>query len=365
MAKRKRKRYLIFGSILVVVVVVVCTVVGVMVGLGARRDSDDGEGAGGEGSGPGILQLPTQCISVASNDEQSTRFMELRAAIASASPTTVDAIDVASSSARTALCWLESVDQYRVEVEEGNEYELIQRYALASIYFHFVAPDDAESPCKLTAKNWMSDKHVCSWDFTTCDDPDNNRVTDLFMENLCLDTSIPKDVTLLSDLVYLRLVSNELTGEIPSELSRLTQLQMLDLSSNELAGRIPSQLANLSQLRNLILGSNTLVGSIPIQIYENTRLEQLALGANRLTGTLSSDLGNTIGLTSLSIKFNFLTGTIPDLSTLTNLERLRIEQTALEGPFPNISGCTSLGKLAERLGWLAIFLSTNRLPQKY
>ena len=55
----------------------------------------------------------------------------------------------------------------------------------------------------------------------------------------------------LSQLQYLSLFSNQLTGEIPVELSQLSQLQYLSLSSNQLTGEIPVELSQLSQLWGL------------------------------------------------------------------------------------------------------------------
>ena len=67
----------------------------------------------------------------------------------------------------------------------------------------------------------------------------------------------------LSQLQFLDLYINQLSGSIPSSLGNLSQLQYLYLSFNQLTGSIPSSLGNLSQLQRLYLDDNQLSGDVP------------------------------------------------------------------------------------------------------
>jgi hypothetical protein len=66
------------------------------------------------------------------------------------------------------------------------------------------------------------------------------------------DTTIPREIGLLTRLTYLDLFSNALIGTIPSELASLTQLTVLYLDGNALNGTISSELASLTQLTALL-----------------------------------------------------------------------------------------------------------------
>ena len=57
----------------------------------------------------------------------------------------------------------------------------------------------------------------------------------------------------LSNLEWLALSSNELSGEISSELGSLSNLERLDLSLNQLSGEIPAELGSFSNLEDLDL----------------------------------------------------------------------------------------------------------------
>lgn len=88
----------------------------------------------------------------------------------------------------------------------------------------------------------------------------------------------------------------------------MTQLTYLRLSFNRLSGPIQSSLGNLNKLTYLSLGGNQLSGSIPSSFGGLTRLTYLNLGVNQLSGQISPSLGNLNQLTSLLVNNNSLTG---------------------------------------------------------
>ena len=73
------------------------------------------------------------------------------------------------------------------------------------------------------------------------------------------------------------LYSNLLGGTLPSEVGLLTQLMWLDLSMNAFTGSIPSQLGQLTKLTRLNDFGNAFTGSLPSQLGQLTQLTWLDL----------------------------------------------------------------------------------------
>jgi hypothetical protein len=138
----------------------------------------------------------------------------------------------------------------------------------------------------------------------------------------------------LSNLDYLYLNNNLLSGSVPAKFPR--SLQYLRLSNNQFTGHIPSALGNLANLRYLNLDSNQLIGHIPWSLGNLTILVELHLFQNRLTDTIPSSLGNCTGLTYLALANNKLTGNVPSaFSNLLNLQVLKVGYNFLSGTVPS------------------------------
>jgi Leucine-rich repeat (LRR) protein len=91
-------------------------------------------------------------------------------------------------------------------------------------------------------------------------------------------TSIPADVFTRTDLEYLDLSGNRLTGAPQSQIGQLKNLTFLDLSDNALTG-LPAELGKLSKLETLDASNNNLTG-LPMEIGNLTQLRLLDVSGN-------------------------------------------------------------------------------------
>ena len=81
----------------------------------------------------------------------------------------------------------------------------------------------------------------------------------------------------LTNLEWLDIDENQLTGEIPPDLGDLANLEALYLGGNQLSGEIPPELGNLARLRALYLGVNQLSGCVPSNLQD--QLDDADLGS--------------------------------------------------------------------------------------
>lgn len=336
--KRKRMHWLLVA---IVAGIIVFVGTGVRVAVGLRGGSPS----------RGAKTNSFQDCCMRDDTLPSDRFVQLRNLVSSVWRwgTGPSLIESAGSSPRVALCWLSAVDRFEPDKTNSTEYEVVQRFALAATYYHFVGTALADQGNEgLSGSNWLDNVHVCAWHFVTCDP--NKRVTELFLDNMQFgDKQIPEVLALMSDLVGLKLTSSRLTGQVPTALSRLTQLQVLDLHSNTLTGTIPPELGFLTELRAINFANNLLGGEIPRQFFEIPQLHDLVLRNNFFAGMLPGVLGNATSLTTFSVEVNrYLSGTIPDISQLTNLEYLGIGGSLpVQDSFPDIARLTNLGEKTE------------------
>jgi hypothetical protein len=180
--KERRPRVLLAVSALVIVSVAL----GVSFGLTAKKNSP-----------------PAQTSSV---DEFMNGLPAYSAEVASYYPLSPQA---------KALAWMQGDPQYN----EYELYRLYQRYALAVLYY------STNGDSWNSRTGWMSNASECSWyqynDEGTEDD------------NSCTETS---------RLSFLDLGENDLFGSIPTELELLSDLKYMSLSGEALSGTIPSEL---------------------------------------------------------------------------------------------------------------------------
>jgi Leucine-rich repeat (LRR) protein len=206
-----------------------------------------------------------------------------------------------------ALQWLSR----NAGVDDFTPYNILQRYALATLYFATGGPTSW-----FANMNWITDAPVCDWNNTAsetfrCSSDGNNLIaldlrqndvmgplpTELAHANQIglivfainsLTGTIPVPYfTDMPNLIYLDLFLNSLSGTIPTEIGLATDLQYIDVDSNGLGGTIPTELGNLAKLQTVWLNNNNLQGPIPTELAKMQALETIYLNGNPLlTGTV-------------------------------------------------------------------------------
>ncbi|KAK7268446.1 hypothetical protein RIF29_21144 [Crotalaria pallida] len=158
-----------------------------------------------------------------------------------------------------------------------------------------------------------------------------------------------------SNLKYLDISKNGISGAVPPSLGNCTNLTDIILSRNKFSGLIPSELGKLENLLTLDLCHNNLEGPLPPQLSNCTKMDRFDVGFNFLNGSVPSSLSRWTGLTTLMLRENLFTGGIPGfLSEFENLLELQLGGNLFGGEIPK-----SIGKLHNLL--YGLNLSANEL----
>lgn len=198
-----------------------------------------------------------------------------------------------------ALQWLIDED---TETQPEDERALLQRYSLATLWFHAMSP---------LGSSWLSpDLSECMWDDSI----------------ECVGR----------DVVKIEIGPNKLVGSLPLDIALLSGLESLLMYGNpDLVGPIPPTVVLLTGLKQLSFSSNSLNGKIPEQIGDLSNLEVLSLAGNQLTGTVPDSIGKLSALKQLGLRTNQLAGAIPEsMLALTNLEVASFENNSFRGAMP-------------------------------
>nr|XP_009398994.1 PREDICTED: probable inactive leucine-rich repeat receptor-like protein kinase At3g03770 [Musa acuminata subsp. malaccensis] len=143
-------------------------------------------------------------------------------------------------------------------------------------------------------------------------------------------------LTRLPNLKVLSLTSLGLWGPLPPKISRLSSLEIVNMSSNYLYGAIPRQVSSLRHLQTLILEHNMFTGQVPDVLSELSLLAVLNLQNNTLSGPLPQSISGLQSLRVLVLSSNSLSADLPDISGLTNLQVLDLENNYFGPQFPRL-----------------------------
>jgi internalin A len=169
------------------------------------------------------------------------------------------------------------------------------------------------------------------------------RLTNLTSLDLSFNqlTSVPAEITRLTNLTSLELSDNQLTS-VPAEITHLTNLTRLDVGGNELTS-VPAEIKRLTNLTRLDLSRNQLT-MVPAEIAQLTNLISLDLWDNQLT-MVPAEITRLTNLTSLDIWGNELTSVPADLTRLTNLTHLYLGRNKLKSLLADLTRLTNLTRL--------------------
>ncbi|KAL2500233.1 receptor like protein 33 [Forsythia ovata] len=153
------------------------------------------------------------------------------------------------------------------------------------------------------------------------------------LSNCKFSGPIPSTITNLTELLYLDLSFNNLTGLIP-EFHMSKKLTHIDLSFNRLSGPLSSaHFEGLSNLGYIGLASNLLTGNLPSFLFVLPSLQKLVLNYNQFDGQIE-ELPNPVSsqLNVLDLSTNNLQGNIPSsLFVLPFLQNLFLYNNQFDG----------------------------------
>ncbi|CAI5479847.1 unnamed protein product [Closterium sp. Yama58-4] len=133
----------------------------------------------------------------------------------------------------------------------------------------------------------------------------------------------------------LDLSSNRITS-LPTEISLMSDLRQLNLANNQLSIALGDVTwSGLPSLEGLYLGFNEITGSIPAEVSDISNLKTLQLQNNSLSDVVPDEIGSLVNLTALDLSNNGFTGNIPTtLNSLSFLLRLVVANNQFDGPLP-------------------------------
>ncbi|KAI5345598.1 hypothetical protein L3X38_013475 [Prunus dulcis] len=139
-----------------------------------------------------------------------------------------------------------------------------------------------------------------------------------------------------SNLTFLDLSSNHVSGELPDCWIHFKKLVFLDLSNNYLFGKIPTTMGHLFCIKTLRLSNNRFVGELPSQLKNCTKLTFFDLGENNLSCSIPEWLGASLpNLTILILRGNQFYKSIPhQLCHLTRVQILDLSMNNISGTIP-------------------------------
>lgn len=205
---------------------------------------------------------------------------------------------------------------------EGS-YNTLQRYALATLYYA-----TGGDTSWLVDDLWLSlNEHVCEWNNTIsrdqrCSDSGED-LLGLSLPNNQLTGSLPRELALADQFIFLEFFLNQLKGTIPVEyFTSMPNLFFINFYFNDISGSLPTEIGLATALSYVDLDSNKLIGNIPTELGLLSQMETLWLNYNNFTGTIPTELGNLVLLEQLYLEGNGLNGTVPD--ELCNLPALSV-----------------------------------------
>ncbi|XP_030506178.2 receptor-like kinase TMK3 [Cannabis sativa] len=200
-----------------------------------------------------------------------------------------------------------------------------------------------------------------SWPHVFCV---GDRVSQIQVQNLGLQGTLPKNFNQLSKLSNLGLQGNKFRGELPS-FSGLSELEFAYLDNNEF-DTIPFDFfSGLTNIRVLALDHNpfnaTTGWSLPGDLAESVQLNNLSLVGCNLVGSVPEFLATLPSLMVLKLSYNRLSGEIPMNFGMTLMQILWLNDQDGEGMTGSINVIGSMTLLTQV--WLHGNQFTGIIPE--
>ena len=155
-----------------------------------------------------------------------------------------------------------------------------------------------------------------------------------------------------SQLGFLDISINQLSGDLPNCWYHFKELRILVLAKKKLSGKIPISISSLTELKTLNLGNNGLTQELPSSLKRCTNLVALNVGENRLFGPMPKWIGESPpNLVILSLRSNHFFGIIPShLCHLSHLQLLDLSLNNISRRLPNcLNNLTAMKKKVRRI----------------
>ncbi|KAM3280951.1 hypothetical protein P3S67_027971 [Capsicum chacoense] len=131
------------------------------------------------------------------------------------------------------------------------------------------------------------------------------------------------EADIASNMMFLSISHNQISGPIPTNICQLTELKVLSISFNNIIREIPRNIGCLSKLEEFYVGDNPIKGIIPTSMGNISTQQNLYCGNNCIVGQIPLELGKLSNLRQLSFVQNYnLTGHIPE--AIFNISSLEI-----------------------------------------
>ncbi|KAL5577020.1 hypothetical protein UlMin_018719 [Ulmus minor] len=138
----------------------------------------------------------------------------------------------------------------------------------------------------------------------------------------------------LTKLNIFRISGNNFTGTIPNFFGSWRQLKYLEMEASGFQGPIPSSISVLNNLVDLrITDLNGGLSEFP-DLKNMTKLEKLMLRNCNISGSFPANINTLISLVHLDLSFNRLEGNISNFESLTHLQIIYLTSNFLSGDIP-------------------------------
>ncbi|KAJ7540019.1 hypothetical protein O6H91_11G119000 [Diphasiastrum complanatum] len=208
---------------------------------------------------------------------------------------------------------------------------------------------------------WSGNDPCGSWTYIQCQ---GIRVTGISASGIGLRGMLTQDLNKLSQLQYLGLQKNSLSGPLPS-LNGLHAVQIVYLDDNNFDSIPADFFKGLGSLHAIYLDNNNLNASVgwllPPDLSECKALLNLSLTNTSLSGSIPPYLGSMASLRVLNLAYNKLGGGIPPSFSRSNLVQLQANNMlgpVLTGPIAAVGSMPNLVQL-----WLQVNKITGIIPE--